>query len=188
MLIGMILFSSLYLTCLARRRFVSSKARFIESVTRSAYMITRPFTLRAARPIVWINAVSERRKPSLSASKIATRETSGKSKPSRKRLPTSTSKVPSRRSRKMPTRSSVSTSECKYWTLTPNSFRYVVKSSDIRFVRVVTRTRSPLSTRCLISPTKSSTCPLVGRTSTSGSTNPVGRMICSTTWSACSIS
>ena len=44
--------------------------------------------------MVWIIAVSLRRKPSLSASKIAIRETSGKSRPSRSRfIPTSTSKT-----------------------------------------------------------------------------------------------
>ena len=60
-------------------------------------MITWPSTLRAARPIVWISDVSERRKPSLSASRIATSETSGRSRPSRSRLmPTSTSNSPSR--------------------------------------------------------------------------------------------
>ena len=55
-----------------------------------------------------------RKKPSLSASMMATRETSGRSSPSRSRLmPTSTSNSPRRRSRRMSTRSSVSTSECK---------------------------------------------------------------------------
>jgi hypothetical protein len=52
---------------------VSEIARFIESVTSSAYMITVPSTLRAARPIVWMSEVSLRRNPSLSASRIATR-------------------------------------------------------------------------------------------------------------------
>ena len=63
----------------------------------SAYMITLPSTLRAARPIVWISDVSERRKPSLSASRMATSATSGISSPSRSRLmPTSTSNSPVR--------------------------------------------------------------------------------------------
>jgi hypothetical protein len=54
-----------------------------------------PDTLRAARPIVWISDVPERRKPSLSASRIATSDTSGRSSPSRSRLmPTSTSNSP----------------------------------------------------------------------------------------------
>jgi hypothetical protein len=66
------------------------------------------FTLRAARPIVWISEVSLRKNPALSASKIATSETSGKSNPSRNRLiPTSTSKSPLRRSPRISTRSSV---------------------------------------------------------------------------------
>ncbi len=67
----------------------------IESVTLSAYMCTSPDTLRAARPMVWISEVPERRKPSLSASRIATSDTSGRSRPSRSRLmPTSTSNSP----------------------------------------------------------------------------------------------
>ena len=45
-----------------------------------------PFALRAARPTVWISEPSERRKPSLSASRIATRDTSGRSSPSRKQV------------------------------------------------------------------------------------------------------
>ena len=36
-----------------------------------------PWRLRAARPMVWMSEPSERRKPSLSASSIATSETSG---------------------------------------------------------------------------------------------------------------
>ena len=54
-----------------------------------------PLMCRAARPIVWISERSERRKPSLSASRIATSDTSGMSSPSRSRLmPTSTSNSP----------------------------------------------------------------------------------------------
>ncbi|MNF18879.1 hypothetical protein D3C80_2232480 [compost metagenome] len=50
----------------------------------------------------------------MSASRIATRDTSGMSKPSRSRLiPTSTSKAPMRRSRMISTRSTVSMSECR---------------------------------------------------------------------------
>ena len=53
-----------------------------------------PLMCRAARPIVWISERSERRKPSLSASRIATSDTSGMSRPSRSRLmPTSTSNL-----------------------------------------------------------------------------------------------
>src|SRR6185437_7040512 len=40
-------------------------------------------TLRAARPMVWISEVSLRRKPSLSASRMATSAHSGMSSPSR---------------------------------------------------------------------------------------------------------
>jgi len=121
---GSIPCSSLYAICTARRRSVSSIARRMESVTLSAYMWTSPDTLRAARPMVWMREVVERRKPSLSASRIATSETSGRSRPSRSRLmPTSTSKVPLRSSRSSSTRRSVSTSEWRYSTFTPASSR-----------------------------------------------------------------
>ncbi|CKS38246.1 Uncharacterised protein [Mycobacterium tuberculosis] len=67
-------------------------ASLIESVILSAYMCTSPDTLRAARPMVWIRLRLDRRNPSLSASRIATSDTSGRSRPSRSRLmPTSTS-------------------------------------------------------------------------------------------------
>ena len=57
--------------------------------------MTLPSTLRAARPMVWISERAERRYPSLSASRIATSETSGRSSPSRSRLiPTRTSNSP----------------------------------------------------------------------------------------------
>ena len=49
----------------------------------------------------------------------------------------------------------------------------------MRLVSVVTSTRWSLSTRRRISFMRSSIWPSVGRTSTSGSTSPVGRMICS---------
>jgi excinuclease ABC subunit B len=48
----------------------------MESVTVSAYMMTLPWSFLAARPIVWISEVSPRKKPSLSASNMATSETS----------------------------------------------------------------------------------------------------------------
>ena len=51
----------------------------------------------------------------------------------------------------------------------------------MRLVRVVTSTRSPDSARRRTSASRSSTWEPTGRTSTSGSTSPVGRMICSTT-------
>ena len=69
---------------------------------------------RAARPMVWISEVVERRNPSLSASRMATRETSGRSSPSRSRLmPISASNSPARSARRILTRSRVSTSECR---------------------------------------------------------------------------
>ncbi len=50
----------------------------------------------------------------------------------------------------------------------------------MRLVSVVTSTRSPRSMRRRASFMRSSIWPAVGRTSTAGSTRPVGRMICST--------
>ena len=97
-----------------RRRLVSSMARVIDGVTWSAYMTTWPSTLRAARPMVWTREVSERRNPSLSASRMATRVTSGRSRPSRSRLiPTRVSNSPRRRSRRISMRCTVSISECR---------------------------------------------------------------------------
>ena len=51
----------------------------------------------------------------------------------------------------------------------------------MRFVKVVTNTLSPLSAAALISAAQSSTCPAIGRTVISGSSRPVGRIICSAT-------
>ena len=71
----------------------------IDPVILSAYKTTRPLTFLAARPIVCIKDVSERKNPSLSASKIATKAHSGISNPSRNKLiPTRTLKTPLRKS------------------------------------------------------------------------------------------
>ena len=83
-------------------------------------MITRPLTFLAALPIVCISDVSFLKNPSLSASRIATSETSGKSSPSLKRFtPTSTSNFPLLKSSTISILSNVSISECMYLTLTP---------------------------------------------------------------------
>ena len=60
---------SVVLNLLFTAVLVMSIARCILSVTSFAYKITRPFSLRAARPMVWIRLRSFRRNPSLSASK-----------------------------------------------------------------------------------------------------------------------
>src|SRR4026207_596965 len=76
---------------------------------------------------------SERRYPSLSASRIATSETSGRSSPSRRRFtPTSTSNSPLRRSRRILTRSSVSTSAWRDSTRTPTPREYSGRGSAVR--------------------------------------------------------
>ena len=70
----------------------------------------------------------------------------------------------------------------------PASFIYVVKSSLIFLVSVVTSTLSLRSTLVWISLNKSSIWFSVGLTSILGSSKPVGRIICSTILSVCSIS
>ena len=110
--LGVMLCSSLYFCCIARLLSVSSIACLIESVIVSAYIITCPSELRAARPIVCIRDVSVLKKPSLSASSIATSVISGISSPSRRRLiPTSTSNTSSLISRIILVLSSASISE-----------------------------------------------------------------------------
>ena len=58
---GVIPCSMLKRPWISRRRSVSRRASAIDSVTLSAYMMTSPFTLRAARPEVWMSEVDERR-------------------------------------------------------------------------------------------------------------------------------
>ena len=84
----------------------------MESVIVSPYIITCPSAFRAARPIVCTREVSERKNPSLSASRIAISVTSGISNPSLKRLiPTRTSNTPIRKSLTISILSNVSISE-----------------------------------------------------------------------------
>ena len=81
-------------------------------VILSAYIITRPLALRAARPIVCNSALSPRKNPSLSASNIATSDTSGISRPSRNKfIPTRISNFPRRKFRIISVRSKVLISE-----------------------------------------------------------------------------
>ena len=90
------------------------------TISDTATSAVANFTFLAVLPIVCISDVSLRRNPSLSASRIATSDTSGKSSPSRRRLmPTSTSNSPLRSERKISTRSIASISLWRYWTLTP---------------------------------------------------------------------
>ena len=51
----------------------------------------------------------------------------------------------------------------------------------MRLVSTVTSTRSPTATRSRMRASRSSTCPWAGRSSTLGSSRPVGRTSCSTT-------
>ena len=72
-----------------------------------------PSVFLAALPIVCISERSERKKPSLSASRIATSDTSGISRPSLKRfIPTSTSNSPKRKFLIISILSSALVSEC----------------------------------------------------------------------------
>ena len=75
-------------------------------------MITLPSIFLAALPTVCTRERSDLRKPSLSASNMATSATSGKSRPSLSRFtPTKISNNPPLKSCKISTRSRVSTSE-----------------------------------------------------------------------------
>ncbi len=76
-------------------------------------------------------------------------------------------------------RSMVSISEWRYRVLIPRSASHSESSSESFLVRVVTSARSPLAIVFLTSSITSRVWPAIGRTSTGGSTSPVGRMICS---------
>ncbi len=73
----------------------------IEMVILSAYEIALPSKFRAARPMIWINALFDRKKHSLSASNIENNDISGISNPPGNRLiPINTSNIPKRREHK----------------------------------------------------------------------------------------
>ena len=149
-------------------------------VILSAYKIAIPLTCLAALPIVCVNDLWDLRKPSLSASKIATNETSGKSRPSLSKLtPINTSNLSSLKPCIISTLSIVSTSEWIYLDLTSILVKKDESSSAIFFVKVVTKIFSFLSTLFWISSIKSSIWCLVGLISISGSNRPVGLIICS---------
>src|SRR5438876_523324 len=94
---------------------------------------------------------------------MATSETSGRSSPSRRRLmPTSTSNCPSRSSRSTVMRSMASSSEWSQAHFMPASRKYVVRSSDMRFVSVVTRVRWRLAVRLALSIARSAIWPRAG--------------------------
>ncbi len=148
-----------------------------------------PCTFLAALPKVWIRLVLFLKNPSLSASSIATSDTSGMSSPSLRRfMPTSTSKSPSLSCLISSVRCNPSISECKYLTRTSFFAKYSAKSSAILFVSVVTSTRSPFFVLLLISEIRSSIWFFVGLTSTTGSKSPVGRTSCSAIWNDFSLS
>ena len=114
----------LYSSCILRRRLVSSIALFMLPVMVSAYMMTLPSAFRAARPIVCTSEVSLRKKPSLSASRMATNFTSGRSSPSRSRfMPQSTSNSPLLKPFMISILSSASMSLCMYLTFKECSFK-----------------------------------------------------------------
>ena len=189
MVFGLIPCFSLYSICILLLLFVSVIAFSMLSVNSSAYIITFPSTFLAARPIVCINDLSERKNPSLSASKIATKDTSGKSNPSLNRLiPTKTSNSPNLKSRIISILSSAFVSECIYLTLISIPCKYFVKSSAIFLVNVVTNTLSCFSVLIFICSIKLSIWFSTGLTSICGSNSPVGLIICSTVCSECCFS
>ncbi|MPM22908.1 hypothetical protein SDC9_69368 [bioreactor metagenome] len=109
---GIMLCLVLYSSCFFLLLSVSSIVLCMEPVIVSAYIITLPSTLRAALPAVCVRDLSLRRKPSLSASSMATNDTCGRSSPSLNKLtPISTSNLPSWKSSNISTLSRVSTSE-----------------------------------------------------------------------------
>ena len=172
---------SLNAICSSLLLFVSEIAALMEPVRVSAYKTTLLPTLRAALPMVCTRLLSFLRNPSLSASRIPINPTSGISRPSLRRLiPTRTSNSPRRSCLMSSVRSRVSMSECRYLVLMPEPARNSLNSSASFLVIVVTRIRLPLAIASSISLLRSSICPFVPRTKTSGSTSPVGRMICST--------
>ena len=117
---GTILFSSLNLICLFLRLLFSFIASFMLSVIVSAYNTTLPLTFLAALPIICISDLVSLRNPSLSASNIATKLTSGKSNPSlNKLIPIKISISPILNSFRISTLSNVSISECMYLALYP---------------------------------------------------------------------
>lgn len=83
---GVILFALLYVIWMFLLRYVSRSDLIIASVQWSAYKTTSLFGFLAARPMIWIRDVVERKNHSLSASKIAINETSGRSIPSLSKL------------------------------------------------------------------------------------------------------
>ena len=187
---GIMPWSLLYCSCIFLLLFVSLIAFSILSVNSSAYIITFPSVFLAARPMVCISERSERKKPSLSASSIATKDTSGISNPSLKRfIPTNTSNSPNLKSLIISILSNALVSECIYLTFISIPAKYPLKSSAIFLVKVVTKTLSFFSTLSRICSIKSSIWFVTGFTSIFGSNKPVGLIICSTTFSLeCSFS
>ena len=86
MVVGIIPFSSLYFYWISFFLFVSSIQVCIDSVIVSAYIIAFPLAFLAALPTTWIKLRELLKNPSLSASKMTIRLTSGISKPSLKRF------------------------------------------------------------------------------------------------------
>ena len=179
--VGVILFNLLNSFCFFLLSMVVFKVFFMLSVSLSAYIIAFPLIFLAALPIVWINDRLLLKKPSLSASKIITSDTSGKSRPSLRRLtPTNTSNEPILNSFKISTLSIVSISLCMYLDFTFTLFKKVTSSSAIFFVNVVINTLSFFSTIFWTSFNTSSIWFSVDLISIFGSNNPVGLIICST--------
>mmetsp|Transcript_3835 Transcript_3835/g.7426 ORF Transcript_3835/g.7426 Transcript_3835/m.7426 type:complete len:212 (+) Transcript_3835:698-1333(+) len=129
--------------------------------------------------------VSERRKPCLSASMMATNDTSGRSRPSRSILqPMSTSYWPLRSPSIASRRSTGFRSECSHAAGTPRASRKRASSSADRFVSTVTSVFSPTARRDSICASRWSSTPPTSSalmTRTCGSGTPVGRTISSVT-------
>ncbi len=126
--------------------------------------------------MVWTREVSERGKLSLSASRMATRVTSGRSRPSRSRLiPTRVSNSPRRRSREdldplhgVDLRVQVADPQAHLEQVVGQVLGHLLGQGGDQ------RPAGRASTRPRTSWIRSSIWPLVERTTTSGSTRPVG--------------
>ena len=182
--------SALYACCTARRRWVSEMARCMESVIRSAYMITWPSTLRAARPMVWISDVSPRRNPSLSASRMATRDTSGQVEALPQQVDADQD-VELAQPQIAEDLNALDGVDVGVQVADPQPHLQQVVGQVLGHLLGERRHQHPVAPLGAVAGSgliRSSIWPLVGLTITSGSTSPVGRTICSTTWVDCWIS
>jgi len=162
------------------RRSVSFLARRIESVIADQAVENCPAS--TCRLPAWSGSTTRRaRKPSLSASRIATSETSGRSSPSRSRLMRSVHRTRPAQSGQQLHRSRVSIRSASNGQRTPTSvlvagqvFGHAFRQRRHQHALIPLRTVA-------ISASRSSIWPFTGRILHLGIYQPVGRITCSTT-------